>query len=226
MHICFFSLRINSVKFLFHPRTCKSSNWQYLSLTSCKYSRTMSSWQHTNFAPDRTNVMRFSSVSSNAFVQNHCTHNVFFSVFKFFCNEVNTSFFHNFFAVIIIRKSIDFFFNKFFSFFKFFLSVSSVKVVVSIKNHIMSCFFNNLFDFSCIVRVYKFFFFNTTFFCKCYLSFTLFFDFNLRKFNSVHNVVFCNEFTASFNHDNWIVSTCNNDIKIWFISLLVCWVSD
>ena len=146
--------------------------------------------------------MRFSAVSSNTLVQNHCTHNMFFSVFKFFCNKVNACFFHDFFAVIIIRKSINFFFNKFFSFFKFFLSVSSVKVVVSIKNHIVSSFFNNLFDFSCIVRVYEFFFFNSTFFCKCNLCFALLFNFNLCKLNSIHNIVFCNEFTASFNHDN------------------------
>ena len=127
---------------------------------------------------------------------------MFFCIFEFFCNEVNSCFFNNFLDVIVIWKSINFFLNQFFSFFQFCLSIFSIKVVISIKNHIVSSFFNNFFDFCCIVRIYEFFFYNSASFCKLNLCFTLFFNLTLSKFNSSHNIVFGNELTTCFNHYN------------------------
>ena len=186
----------------------------------------MSSRNNTDFAPDRTNFGRFSAVSSNPFIQNHSTHNVFFSGFEFFSNEVNTCFFNHFSDCVIFRKSINFFLNKFFSFFKLFLPVSSIEVVVSINNHIVSSFFDNLFNFCSIVRVYEFFFYDTASFSKFNLSFALFFNFALSELNSSHNIIFRNEFATGFNHDDRIVSTCNDDVEVRFVSLLVSRVSD
>ena len=137
---------------------------------------------------------------------------MFFRIFKFFRNKVNACFFHNFFYVVIFRQCIYFFFYKLFSFFKFFLSVCSIKVVVSIKNHIVSCFFNNLFDFCCVIRINKFFFHNSAFFNESFLSFALFSYFSLCKLNSVHYIVFRYEFASCFNHNYRIMCTCNYDI--------------
>ena len=170
--------------------------------------------------------MRFSSVSTNAFVQNHCSHNFLFSIFEFFSNKVDAGFFNHSFDWVGFIQRVNFFFYSFFSFFKFILSVCSVKVVICVKNHIISCIVNNLFKFRCIVRVYEFFFNNAASLCKLNLSVTLFSDFSLSKFNSVHNIVFCNEFAAGFNHNNAVVSTCNNDVEVRFVRLLVSWVSN
>ena len=226
MHISFFCLRINTVKFLFHTRPCKSSNRKNLSLSSGEYSRTVSSRNNADFTPDRTNLGRFSSVGSDSFIKNHRTHNFLFCSLKFFCNKVNAGFFNHFSDCVIFRKSINFFFHKFFSFFKFFLSVSSVKIMISINNHIVSSFVNNIFDFCCIVRVHEFFSYNAASFSKFKLSIALFSDFTLSKFNGSHNIVFRNEFTSGLNHNNAVVSTRNNDIQIGFVSLLVSRICD
>ena len=172
----------------------------------------MSTRYNTNFTPDRTNFGRFSAVSSNSFIQNHCTHNFLFCSFKFFGYKVDAGFFNNLVDVMIFRKRFNSFFNKLFSFFKLILSVFSIKVVICIKNHIMSNFINNIFKFSCIIRVNKFFFNNAASFSKFNLSIALFSYFTLSKLNSFHNIVFSNEFTSSLNHDYTIVSTCNNYI--------------
>ena len=181
----------------------------------------MGSRNNTYFTPYWTNFGRFSTVSSYAFIKNHRTHNFLFCSLKFFCNKVNAGFFNHFSDCVIFRKSINFFFHKFFSFFKFFLSVSSVKIMISINNHIMSSFVNNILNFRSIIRVYKFFSYNPASLCKFNLSITLFSDFTLSKFNGSHNIVFRNEFTSGLNHNNAVVSTRNNDIQIGFISLLV-----
>ena len=186
----------------------------------------MCSWNNSDFTPYRTNFGWFSAVGSDAFVKNHCTHNFLFCCFKFFCNKVNAGFFNHLSDCMIFRQCFDFFFNEFFSFFKFFLSVSSIEVMISINNHIMSCFVDDIFNFSSVIRVYKFFSYNAALFCKFNLCITLFSDFTLSKFYSSHNIVFCNEFTSGFNHDNAVMCTCNNNIQIRFCCLLVGWVSN
>ena len=174
----------------------------------------MRSGNNPDFAPDRTNFVEFSAVCSDSFFLNHFSHDFLFKSFKFFRNKVNTGFCHHDFCFVVIAVRIKFRFDHIFSFFKFRFSAFSVKVVISFCNFVISYVIYNFCNCRCIIRVYKFGFYNTAIVHKLNLQFALASDFYLSKFNSLHNIIFCNKFCACFNHNYRIVSTCYNNVYI------------
>ena len=98
--------------------------------------------------------------------------------------------------------------------------------MISFCNFVICNIIDDFCNSCCVVRVNKFRFVNAAFSCKLLLKFALSCNFFLSKFNSVHNIFFCNEFCACFNHDYRIVSTCYNDINIRFCSVSIRRVSN
>ena len=217
MNISLIFFTIEAIKFLNFADCSKSKSVHNLSLSTSEHTWTMNSWKNSNFTPNWTNFVCFSSVRTNTFIYNLCT-NFFFLHFVKSVANFSFSLWEDFGKMLkgFCFNSINVFLthNSVFCYFK-----SFIKFFVCIFANCSFNIFTNMIKFNFFFRFTNFF---LDFFNKCNNFLNPF----VSEHNCIKHVFFCYNVCTSFNHHNGIFCSRNSNVHCALFTFFNSWVNN